>query len=158
MSFLCCFLPLSLLSFLLTFAAINPAAAAAAIGHPLITSPAASLNIGVVNPAASLYQTIDPRLAQPTVSDIFYLFIFILLVLLIKNSFDILPKSTLFHWSSRSLYLFFIFCPAIAILMFCLWLCFWKLVALSPKICIAIVVSCNCNWTLILHFVACSWQ
>ncbi|XP_044480610.1 zinc finger CCCH domain-containing protein 37-like isoform X2 [Mangifera indica] len=47
---------------------INPAAAAAAIGHPLITSPAASLNIGVVNPAASLYQTIDPRLAQPTLA------------------------------------------------------------------------------------------
>ncbi|XP_031283371.1 uncharacterized protein LOC116142056 [Pistacia vera] len=45
--------------------AINPAAAAA-IGHPLITSPGASLNIGVVNPAASIYQTIDPRLAQPT--------------------------------------------------------------------------------------------
>ncbi|XP_044468710.1 zinc finger CCCH domain-containing protein 37-like isoform X2 [Mangifera indica] len=44
--------------------AISPAAAA--IGHPLITSPAGSLNIGVVNPAASIYQTIDPRLAQPT--------------------------------------------------------------------------------------------
>ncbi|KAL5744944.1 hypothetical protein ACOSP7_027830 [Xanthoceras sorbifolium] len=41
--------------------AINPPAAA--IGHPLITSPAASLNI---NPAASIYQTIDPRLAQQT--------------------------------------------------------------------------------------------
>lgn len=64
------FPPLSLSSFMLIFAAINPAAAAA-IGHPLITSPAASLNIGVVNPAASIYQTIDPRLAQPTVSDIF---------------------------------------------------------------------------------------
>ncbi|KAH9646079.1 zinc finger CCCH domain-containing protein 37 [Citrus sinensis] len=44
--------------------AINPPAAA--IVHPLITSPAASLGISVVSPAASLYQTIDPRLAQAT--------------------------------------------------------------------------------------------
>ncbi|KAH7536686.1 hypothetical protein FEM48_Zijuj03G0010700 [Ziziphus jujuba var. spinosa] len=44
--------------------AIHPPAA---IGHTIIASPAASLNIGAVNPVASLYQTIDPRLAQPTV-------------------------------------------------------------------------------------------
>ncbi|KAE8099827.1 hypothetical protein FH972_017780 [Carpinus fangiana] len=44
---------------------INPPAAA--VGHPIVTSPATNLNIGVVNPAASIYQTIDPRLAQPTV-------------------------------------------------------------------------------------------
>ncbi|KAK2661703.1 hypothetical protein Ddye_000277 [Dipteronia dyeriana] len=45
-------------------AAINPPPPA--IVHPIITSPASSLNIGVVNPAASIYQTIDPRLAQQT--------------------------------------------------------------------------------------------
>ncbi|GAV64882.1 zf-CCCH domain-containing protein [Cephalotus follicularis] len=45
---------------------INPVAAA--IGHPVVASPAASLNIGLVNPAGSLYQTIDPRLAQPTLA------------------------------------------------------------------------------------------
>lgn len=44
---------------------INPPAAA--VGHPIVASPATNLNIGVVNPAASIYQTIDPRLAQPTV-------------------------------------------------------------------------------------------
>ncbi|XP_037495462.1 zinc finger CCCH domain-containing protein 37 [Jatropha curcas] len=43
--------------------AINPPAAA--ISHPIVANPAANLNIGVINPAASLYQTIDPRLAQP---------------------------------------------------------------------------------------------
>ncbi|KAG6627207.1 hypothetical protein I3843_15G089100 [Carya illinoinensis] len=45
--------------------AINPPAAV--VGHPIVGSPATNLNIGVVNPAASIYQTIDPRLAQPTV-------------------------------------------------------------------------------------------
>lgn len=34
-----------------------------ALGHSLIAS-ASNLNIGVVNPASSLYQTIDPRLSQ----------------------------------------------------------------------------------------------
>ena len=47
-------------------AAINPPAAA--LGLPIVASPATNLNIGVVNPAASIYQTIDPRLAQPTVN------------------------------------------------------------------------------------------
>lgn len=47
-------------------AVINPPAAA--VGHPIVASPATNLNIGVVNPAASIYQTIDPRLAQPTVN------------------------------------------------------------------------------------------
>ncbi|KAJ4705725.1 Zinc finger CCCH domain-containing protein [Melia azedarach] len=52
--------------------AINPPASA--IGHPFITSPAASLSLGIVNPAASIYQTIDPRLAQSAlgVSPTFY--------------------------------------------------------------------------------------
>lgn len=36
-----------------------------ALGHSLIAS-ANNLNIGVVNPASSLYQTIDPRLSQTT--------------------------------------------------------------------------------------------
>ncbi|KAG4111904.1 hypothetical protein ERO13_D13G130600v2 [Gossypium hirsutum] len=36
-----------------------------ALGHSLIAS-ASNLNIGVVNPASSLYQTIDPRLSQTT--------------------------------------------------------------------------------------------
>ncbi|PON51238.1 Zinc finger, CCCH-type [Parasponia andersonii] len=45
--------------------AINPPAAA--LSHAFVASPAAGLNIGVVNPVASLYQTIDPRLAQATV-------------------------------------------------------------------------------------------
>ncbi|XAR67231.1 hypothetical protein NMG60_11001907 [Bertholletia excelsa] len=45
--------------------AINPPAAA--IGPAMIASPAAHLNIGVVNPAAaSILQTIDPRLTQAT--------------------------------------------------------------------------------------------
>ncbi|XP_028079961.1 zinc finger CCCH domain-containing protein 37 isoform X1 [Camellia sinensis] len=44
--------------------AINPPAAA--IGPAIIASPAAHLNIGVVNPAASILQTIDPRLTQTT--------------------------------------------------------------------------------------------
>lgn len=57
-----CFSKLSLL----IYAAINPPASA--IGHPFITSPAASLSLGIVNPAASIYQTIDPRLAQSAVS------------------------------------------------------------------------------------------
>ncbi|XWS16723.1 hypothetical protein CRYUN_Cryun33cG0002300 [Craigia yunnanensis] len=43
--------------------AFNPPAAA--IGHSLIAS-ASNLNIGVVTPAASIYQTIDPRLTQTT--------------------------------------------------------------------------------------------
>ncbi|XP_022749302.1 zinc finger CCCH domain-containing protein 37 isoform X2 [Durio zibethinus] len=43
--------------------AFNPPAAA--IGHSLIAS-ANNLNIGVVTPASSLYQTIDPRLSQTT--------------------------------------------------------------------------------------------
>uniref|UniRef100_A0A5B7BTH1 Putative zinc finger CCCH domain-containing protein 37 isoform X1 n=1 Tax=Davidia involucrata TaxID=16924 RepID=A0A5B7BTH1_DAVIN len=42
--------------------AINPPAAA--IGAAIIASPAAHLNAGVVNPAASFLQTIDPRLTQ----------------------------------------------------------------------------------------------
>ncbi|KAM4080250.1 hypothetical protein ACJW30_11G000600 [Castanea mollissima] len=50
--------------------AINPPAAA--IGLPIVASPATNLNIGVVNPAASIYQTIDPRLAQPTVGPTIY--------------------------------------------------------------------------------------
>ncbi|KAK8478965.1 hypothetical protein V6N13_141279 [Hibiscus sabdariffa] len=37
----------------------------AALGHSLVAS-ASNLNIGVVNPAASLYQTIDPGLSQTT--------------------------------------------------------------------------------------------
>ncbi|ONI11759.1 hypothetical protein PRUPE_4G124000 [Prunus persica] len=42
-------------------AAINPPIGA--ISHPIVAPPAAGLNIGVINPAASIYQT----LAQPTV-------------------------------------------------------------------------------------------
>ncbi|KAL4342560.1 hypothetical protein GQ457_08G008170 [Hibiscus cannabinus] len=37
----------------------------AALGHSLVAS-ASNLNIGVVNPAASLYQTVDPGLSQTT--------------------------------------------------------------------------------------------
>ncbi|KAI8557339.1 hypothetical protein RHMOL_Rhmol04G0003000 [Rhododendron molle] len=44
--------------------AINPPAAA--IGPAIMASPAAHLSIGVVNPAASFLQTIDPRLTQTT--------------------------------------------------------------------------------------------
>ncbi|XP_010260865.1 PREDICTED: zinc finger CCCH domain-containing protein 37 isoform X2 [Nelumbo nucifera] len=43
--------------------AINPPVAAA-LSHALISSAAANLNIGVINPAASLLPTIDPRIAQ----------------------------------------------------------------------------------------------
>ncbi|KAK9275661.1 hypothetical protein L1049_022928 [Liquidambar formosana] len=39
---------------------------ASAIGQAFVASPAASLNIGVVNPAASVLQTVDPRLAPTT--------------------------------------------------------------------------------------------
>ncbi|OVA07509.1 zinc finger protein [Macleaya cordata] len=45
--------------------AINPPVAAA-LGHAIITSPATNLNIGFINPAASILPTIDPRLAQAT--------------------------------------------------------------------------------------------
>ncbi|XP_050107654.1 zinc finger CCCH domain-containing protein 37 isoform X1 [Malus sylvestris] len=41
--------------------AINPPIAA--ISHPIVATPAAGLNIGVIDPAASIYQTV----AQPTV-------------------------------------------------------------------------------------------
>ncbi|XP_019157323.1 PREDICTED: zinc finger CCCH domain-containing protein 37-like isoform X3 [Ipomoea nil] len=41
---------------------INPPTAA--IGHAFVTSPAAHLNVGVVNPTASLFQTFDARMAQ----------------------------------------------------------------------------------------------
>ncbi|KAI5579142.1 hypothetical protein BDE02_08G071800 [Populus trichocarpa] len=41
--------------------AINPPAAA--IGHPIIAPSMANLNLGVFSPAASIYQTIDPRLS-----------------------------------------------------------------------------------------------
>uniref|UniRef100_A0A2P2ILN5 Uncharacterized protein MANES_03G076000 n=1 Tax=Rhizophora mucronata TaxID=61149 RepID=A0A2P2ILN5_RHIMU len=44
--------------------AINPPAAA--MSHSILAPAATSLNIGVVNPAASIYQAIDPILAQPT--------------------------------------------------------------------------------------------
>ncbi|PSR95275.1 Zinc finger CCCH domain-containing protein [Actinidia chinensis var. chinensis] len=44
--------------------AINPPAAA--IGPAIMAPPAAHLNIGVVNPAVSILQTIDPRLTQTT--------------------------------------------------------------------------------------------
>ncbi|XP_057507551.1 zinc finger CCCH domain-containing protein 37 isoform X1 [Actinidia eriantha] len=44
--------------------AINPLAVA--IGPGIMASPAAHLNIGVVNPAASILQFIDPRLTQTT--------------------------------------------------------------------------------------------
>ncbi|CAH9083828.1 unnamed protein product [Cuscuta europaea] len=40
--------------------AINPPA----LGHAFAGSPAAHLNIGVVNPTASLFQTFDPRMTQ----------------------------------------------------------------------------------------------
>ncbi|XP_017980656.1 PREDICTED: zinc finger CCCH domain-containing protein 37 isoform X2 [Theobroma cacao] len=43
--------------------AFNPPAAV--LGHSLVAS-ASNLNIGVVTPAASIYQTIDPRLGQST--------------------------------------------------------------------------------------------
>ncbi|KAK2971271.1 hypothetical protein RJ640_005100 [Escallonia rubra] len=36
-------------------------------GSAYATSPAANLNIGVVNPAASILQTVDPRLTQTTI-------------------------------------------------------------------------------------------
>ncbi|XP_042514109.1 zinc finger CCCH domain-containing protein 37 isoform X2 [Macadamia integrifolia] len=42
---------------------INPPVAAA-LGHAMITSPAANLNMGVISPAASLLPNVDPRLAQ----------------------------------------------------------------------------------------------
>ncbi|XP_027064369.1 zinc finger CCCH domain-containing protein 8 isoform X2 [Coffea arabica] len=45
--------------------AINPPAAA--IGAAYIASPAPNLSIGIVNPAASILQTFDPRLTQTTV-------------------------------------------------------------------------------------------
>ncbi|XP_057948711.1 zinc finger CCCH domain-containing protein 37 isoform X2 [Malania oleifera] len=45
-------------------AAINPPAAA--IGHAILASPATNLNIGVANPAGSILQTMDPRIAQMT--------------------------------------------------------------------------------------------
>ncbi|XP_038691478.1 LOW QUALITY PROTEIN: zinc finger CCCH domain-containing protein 37-like [Tripterygium wilfordii] len=41
--------------------------AAAAIGHSIVASPATSLNIGVTNPAVSMYQTVDPTFSQATV-------------------------------------------------------------------------------------------
>ncbi|CAK7326011.1 unnamed protein product [Dovyalis caffra] len=41
--------------------AINPPAAA--IGHPIVAPSVANLNFGVFNPAASIYQTIDPRMS-----------------------------------------------------------------------------------------------
>ncbi|XP_024021124.1 zinc finger CCCH domain-containing protein 37 isoform X1 [Morus notabilis] len=43
----------------------HPDRLASSIGHAIVASPAAGLNI--VNSVASLYQTIDPRLAQATV-------------------------------------------------------------------------------------------
>ncbi|EEF33724.1 conserved hypothetical protein [Ricinus communis] len=43
--------------------AINPPAAA--IGHPLLASPAANLNLGDINPAASIYQAIYPSFSSP---------------------------------------------------------------------------------------------
>lgn len=42
--------------------AINPPAAA--IGHAIVASPAANLNVGVVNPVTSILHPIDPRLSQ----------------------------------------------------------------------------------------------
>ncbi|GMN55605.1 hypothetical protein TIFTF001_024725 [Ficus carica] len=45
----------------------HPDRTVSSLGHALVASPAAGLNIGVVNPIASLYQTIDPRFAQATV-------------------------------------------------------------------------------------------
>lgn len=45
--------------------AINPPAAA--IGHPILAAQAANLNIGVLNPVGSMYQTVDPRLTQSMV-------------------------------------------------------------------------------------------
>lgn len=50
-------------SLLSSCAAFNPPAAV--LGHSLVAS-ASNLNIGVVTPAASIYQTIDPRLGQST--------------------------------------------------------------------------------------------
>uniref|UniRef100_A0A1D1Z012 Zinc finger CCCH domain-containing protein 37 n=1 Tax=Anthurium amnicola TaxID=1678845 RepID=A0A1D1Z012_9ARAE len=44
--------------------AIYPAAAAAALGHSIISPPAANLPIGIINPAASLLANIDPRFTQ----------------------------------------------------------------------------------------------
>ncbi|KAF6135221.1 hypothetical protein GIB67_035292 [Kingdonia uniflora] len=43
--------------------AINPPVAAT-LGHPIMNSPAASMNMGVMNPAAAVLPAIDPRLAQ----------------------------------------------------------------------------------------------
>lgn len=57
-----CLLILS--SLVMSFSATNPPAGAAAFA----TTPAAHLNFGVVNPAASMIQSIDPRLNQPTVT------------------------------------------------------------------------------------------
>ncbi|KAJ7949051.1 Zinc finger CCCH domain-containing protein [Quillaja saponaria] len=45
--------------------AINPPAVS--IGLTGLASPAANLNVGVVNPVASIYQAIDPRLSHTTV-------------------------------------------------------------------------------------------
>uniref|UniRef100_A0A6N2NBY4 C3H1-type domain-containing protein n=1 Tax=Salix viminalis TaxID=40686 RepID=A0A6N2NBY4_SALVM len=50
--------------------AINPPAAA--IGHPIIAPSMANRNFGVFNPAASIYQTIDPRLSMLGVGPTFY--------------------------------------------------------------------------------------
>ncbi|KAI9387480.1 hypothetical protein POPTR_010G176300v4 [Populus trichocarpa] len=50
--------------------AINPPAAA--IGHPIVAPSLANLNFGVFNPAASIYQTIDPRLSMLGVGPTFY--------------------------------------------------------------------------------------
>ncbi|KAF8390824.1 hypothetical protein HHK36_023123 [Tetracentron sinense] len=44
---------------------MNPSVAAT-LGHAIVNSAAANLNIGVINPAASMLPTIDPRLAQTT--------------------------------------------------------------------------------------------
>ncbi|KAI9104216.1 hypothetical protein K1719_023052 [Acacia pycnantha] len=43
---------------------INPPATG--LGHSVLTSAAANLNFGIVNPAASIYQAIDPRLSSAT--------------------------------------------------------------------------------------------
>ncbi|GKV37846.1 hypothetical protein SLEP1_g45821 [Rubroshorea leprosula] len=46
--------------------AFNPPAAA--LSHPFVASIASNLGTGVVNPAASFYQSIDPRLSQTAVT------------------------------------------------------------------------------------------
>lgn len=43
---------------------INPPAAG--LGHSVLTSSAANFNFGIVNPVASIYQAIDPRLSSAT--------------------------------------------------------------------------------------------